>query len=75
MIKDYSIVLINEWSLSDDTPSAFATLSDLNMMALCAGMERTETQWRKLLGEAGLRINKIWTQSSESESLIEACLI
>ncbi len=75
MTKDYSFVLINEWSLSNDTPSAFAALSDLNMMAICAGMERTETQWRTLLGEAGLRINKVWAHSSGAESLIEASLI
>lgn len=74
MKKDYSRLLINEWCLGDCGSSVYATLLDINMMAVCAGMERTETQWRDLLGSSGLRISKIWSESQDAESLIEAVL-
>ncbi len=74
MKKDYSKLLINEWCLRDRGSSVYATFLDINMMAVCAGMERTETQWEDLLKSSGLRISKIWSASSHGESLIEAVL-
>lgn len=44
------------------------------MMAICAGMERTEMQWEDLLRSSGLRISKIWSVSQDAESIIEAVL-
>lgn len=44
------------------------------MMAVCAGTERTETQWEDLLKLSGLRIFKIWSASQDAESIIEAVL-
>lgn len=44
------------------------------MMALGAVKERTEKQWRTLLGEAGLKVVRIWTYDQGTESLIEATL-
>ncbi len=41
-------------------------------MTLAAGMERTEAQWRELLGSVGLEIQNIWTGEGETESIIEA---
>ena len=35
-------------------------------------MERTEDQWKQLLGSVGLEIEKIWTGEGETESIIEA---
>ena len=74
MKKGYSKVLINEWCLDDRHSTVFATLSDINMMAACAGMERTRSQWADLLGTSGLRIHRIWSIGVDSESLIEAAL-
>ena len=74
MRKDYSKLLINEWCLRDCGSSVYATFLDINMMAVCAGMERTETQWEELLKSSGLRISKIWSASEDAESLIEAVL-
>lgn len=43
------------------------------MMALLAGMQRTEQQWHALLEEAGYKIEGIWRSSdAASECLIEA---
>ena len=74
MKKDYSKLLINEWCLRDHGSSIYATFLDINMMAVCAGTERTEAQWEDLLKSSGLRISKIWSVSQDAESLIEAVL-
>ena len=71
---DYSRLLINEWCLSDHGSAAFATFSDINMMAACAGMERTEAQWLDLLATSGLKVLKVWSATPDAESLIEAVL-
>ena len=42
------------------------------MMSIVAGMERTEAQWKELLGSVGLEIQEIWTGDGETESIIEA---
>ena len=67
-----SRLLINELIVPLEGGGLFLTHSDLNMMSICAGMERTETQWKQLLASAGLQIEKIWTGPGETESIIEA---
>ena len=52
----------------------FAMQTDINMMSIVAGIERTEEQWHQLLGSVGLRIVRIWTEEPDSESIIEAML-
>ena len=42
------------------------------MMSICAGMERTQTQWEELLASVGLEIEKVWTGPGETECIIEA---
>ena len=56
--------------------SRFAAQSDIGMMALLAGMERPEKQWRELPGSAGLEIITISRpkEGSSPESVIEAAL-
>ena len=70
MEPGYSKVLINDIVLPDQGATRFATQSDLNMMALLASMERSETQWRRLLKLAGLKVVKVWP--GVPESVIEA---
>jgi len=55
-----SLLIVEKVITAGNQPS-FAKLLDLNMMAI-GGKERTEAQYRDLLGEAGLRIEAIhWT--------------
>lgn len=44
------------------------------MMVMAAAMERTEKQWRTLMDSVGLKIEKIWTDKPEAESIIEMVL-
>ncbi|KAL8713744.1 MAG: hypothetical protein Q9220_002270 [cf. Caloplaca sp. 1 TL-2023] len=74
MERGYSKLLIHEWVLPDVGAPLQGSLMDLNMMCIPGGMERTESQWRKNLDEAGLRIEKIWVDTPDAESLIEAVL-
>ena len=71
MKPNYSKLLIFEWILpARDTP-LYPALLDVNMMALLNGMERTETQWTRLLTQAGMKVVKFWKAGADSEGLIE----
>ncbi|KAL8842101.1 MAG: hypothetical protein Q9176_002793 [Flavoplaca citrina] len=74
MRPGYSKILINEFVAADVRTSDFITAIDLVMMGMSGGIERTRSQWYKLLASAGLRIEKIWTLNEETESVIVAVL-
>lgn len=71
MDEGYSKLLLNEIVVSDKEPVAQHTAMDLQMMAMAAGMERSESEWKALLGSVGLRINGIWSKGVGNESVIE----
>lgn len=74
MTPGYSKIIINELVIPDENASLFTTRSDMNMMAMLAAMERSEQQWRDLLGSVGLKILNIWTAEIDSERIIECVL-
>ena len=74
MQKGYSRLLISDWVLPDTNVTLFPAQFDIFMMALISGMERTRTQWTKLLTTAGLEIVKFHSADSETEGLVEAVL-
>lgn len=61
--------------MSEEHPTLAATCMDVQMLAHCGAQERTEEHWRRLLGEAGYEITKIYTYPGVAESLIEAQLV
>ena len=71
MQKSYSKILINELVVPKEGAPWSVTSMDLLMMALCTVKERAESDWRRLIEEAGLKITGIWTKAQGSESLIE----
>ncbi|RAK77278.1 S-adenosyl-L-methionine-dependent methyltransferase [Aspergillus fijiensis CBS 313.89] len=71
MTPGYSRLLINENVIPDRGAQWQATGLDFVMLADFAGAERTESQWTRLLHEAGFRILRIWAADRWSESLIE----
>ncbi|KAG8531974.1 uncharacterized protein KY384_003610 [Bacidia gigantensis] len=74
MKPGYSKILLNEMVVPDQGAEIVATQVDMIMMATLAACERTESHWRKLIEEAGLRIDRIWTETSDAESVIEVVL-
>ena len=71
MTPGYSKVLVNELVLQDQGCSAIAAQVDITMMACLASEERSERQWHGLVDSAGLKIEKIWTDVPEAESVME----
>ncbi|GKZ38832.1 hypothetical protein AbraIFM66950_011355 [Aspergillus brasiliensis] len=71
MVPGVSRLLLNEYVVADQGAHWQATSLDLTLMGGFAGMERTESQWRRLLNEAGFHILNIYTADRWSESLIE----
>lgn len=72
MRPGYSKLLINENVVPNFGATWSITSMDWLMMALGAVRERTEKEWRDLLGKAGLKVTGVWTYEQGTESLIEA---
>jgi len=64
-------VLLLEAVLPEHGNPSIAAMADVNMMVLLTGRERTEQQYRELLGAADLRLTGV-TPIWERESLLEA---
>ncbi|OJI80340.1 hypothetical protein ASPTUDRAFT_937004 [Aspergillus tubingensis CBS 134.48] len=60
MKPGYSRLLVHDHVMPEKDAHPHATAYDLTMMALLAGVERTETQWRDLLSSVGYRVVKVW---------------
>lgn len=73
MVKDYSILLLNEGIMPGKDCSLSMIGRDLGMMALHSAVERSESQWEAMLEKAGLRITKFW-YSGIGEGVVEAVL-
>jgi hypothetical protein len=61
-----SVLLLDEWVLPETGVSNYAASMDLTFMAAFASLERTEAQWRVLLGEVGLRLCKTYVYNPEA---------
>ncbi|PWY75785.1 S-adenosyl-L-methionine-dependent methyltransferase [Aspergillus eucalypticola CBS 122712] len=79
MIRDamkpgYSRLLVHDHVVPEKDAHPHATAYDLTMMALLAGVERTETQWRDLLSSVGYRVVKVWRSPLAAQAIIEAVI-
>ncbi len=70
-MKPSAAVLLLEAVLPEHGRPSVATMFDVNMMVMLTGRERTEAQFRSLLGGAELRLTKV-VALSDRLSLIEA---
>ncbi|KAJ5106338.1 O-methyltransferase [Penicillium angulare] len=59
MVED-SILLINEFTMSDSDVSRISTAIDQDMMEAFSSLDRTEKQWISLLERGGFEIVKVW---------------
>ncbi|CAD6581108.1 MAG: hypothetical protein ASARMPREDX12_000360 [Alectoria sarmentosa] len=72
MTPNYSKLIIREFILPDTNVPLYTACTDIRMMLLHAGMERTESQWRELLNEVGLELGGFWIVERGGEGVIEA---
>ena len=71
MDPTYSRLLIDEWVLADSKVHLKAANMDINMMLMFNAIERTKTQWERLLGDIGLEIVEIYSTPGAAECVIE----
>ena len=67
-----SRVLLVENMVPETREPSFSTLLDLNMLVMCGGRERTESEFRSLFQAAGLKMTRVISTSSPLK-IIEAC--
>jgi hypothetical protein len=74
MKPSYSKLLLNEQILPDMNCPSFFAASDITMMAVLTGMERSRKQWMELLESVGLKVIHIWQSpdKDDCEGIIEA---
>ncbi|KAH0594139.1 hypothetical protein MHUMG1_07978 [Metarhizium humberi] len=73
MLPGYSKLLIHDMVIPERGASTFHAMRDMAMMAFNGGMERTEAQWRKLLGSAGFEVVRVWLPAQEdADGIVEA---
>ncbi|PYH73050.1 O-methyltransferase [Aspergillus vadensis CBS 113365] len=72
MKKGYSKLIIEEFVLADKECAMLPAMWDWEMLIFCNSMERTASQWTKVLDSAGFRIVKIWAPPGDGQSIIEA---
>lgn len=55
-----SIMLLDEMILPEEHVNAYAACMDLTMMAAFAASERSESQWKAIIEEVGLKLVKTY---------------
>lgn len=74
MKEGYSKIVLNELVLPVQGANLLGAYRDIAMMVCLGAMERNERQWRDLFHSVGLRVEKIWTDTPDAESIIEVVL-
>ncbi|KAL8767940.1 MAG: hypothetical protein Q9209_005728 [Squamulea sp. 1 TL-2023] len=64
-MDDESILLVDDKVLPDVGASTVASALDLGMMMCFAAMERTESQWKSLMGKVGMKVERIWRYTED----------
>lgn len=73
--KGYSKLLLYEVVVPKQSATTMQTTLDMAVMNVLAAKERSEDDWKDLLGQSGFKITKIWRHPASAESVIEAELI
>ncbi|KAL6715993.1 hypothetical protein ACLMJK_006955 [Lecanora helva] len=60
-----SVIILDDMIIPNKGANWRATQLDLTMMSGLAGVERTERQWYKLMDNAGLKIQKVYTYTTD----------
>ncbi len=70
-----SVILLDEMVLPPEHVDEVSMQADLDMMAFHSAMERSEEQWAKLVGAAGLNINKVVIYAEGFNLGVLACVL
>lgn len=69
----HSLMLLDEMVVPDRGAHKIAMQIDMTMLANLNSEERSEERWRKLLGAAGLAVERVYTYNQElGDSIIVA---
>ncbi|KAK8133094.1 hypothetical protein PG999_001267 [Apiospora kogelbergensis] len=74
MEPGYSRILISDCAISDEKAAWQHVSMDIFMMNQVSSRERTEREWRELIGSCGLEVTGIYNKGDGNEGLIEAIL-
>lgn len=74
MGKD-SYLLLDEMVLPSEKVDEVSMCADLSMMAFHSAMERSEEQWAKLVGAAGLKVDKVVMYAEGFNLGVVACVL
>ena len=74
MTPNYSKLILAEYILPATNCPRSPALADILMMADFSACERTEKQWRELLGSVGLQDVTFWLHPDSIDGVIEAVL-
>ena len=72
MTPNYSKLIVRDFILPDTNVPLYTACTDIRMMLLHAGLERTECQWKELLDQVGLELGGFWIVERGGEGVIEA---
>lgn len=73
MVPGYSKLLIHELILPNTGTEEHQARFDLVMMTFNGGMERSKSEWTKLLEDCGFQVTELW-EHGDSDGVIEAQL-
>ena len=74
MDPDYSSLLIDDFVLPPKETQLNGVLNDVLMMLFLNAMERSEGQYRELVGAAGMEVVGIWKLGGNEEGVLEVKL-
>ncbi|KAI1392811.1 S-adenosyl-L-methionine-dependent methyltransferase [Hypoxylon trugodes] len=74
MKKGYSKLVVTDFILPNTGCTQLPATWDLMMLTILSAMERTESQWRELLGTAGLTIEGMYQPPGDGQGVIVTSL-
>jgi hypothetical protein len=72
MLPRYSKLLVANIILPDENVPLRQSGLDIAMLCMHSGSQRSESQWRELLGEAGFNVTAVWKPNGDGDGIIEA---
>ena len=70
MKPGYSRLLIHDLILPDTGALEYQTRFDMTMMTFNSGMERSRSQWTKLMEDAGFKVLGLW-EHFDADGIVE----